>query len=83
MRSEFAYLADILGASQAIAEYVKGQTVESFAEGSMVRDAIYYQLMIIGEATRYLSDSTKEKMPQIPWAAVRRTRNILVQATCS
>jgi uncharacterized protein with HEPN domain len=78
MRSENAYLADILQACEIIAEYVAGHTAESFARTRMVRDAVHYQLMIIGEATRYLSDQVKSQMPQIPWSAVRRTRNILV-----
>ena len=78
MRREFAYLADILAACDKISEYVESQTPGSFETGSIVRDAVYHQLMIIGEATRYRSDATKAQMPQIPWAAVRRMRNILV-----
>jgi uncharacterized protein with HEPN domain len=78
MQNESAYLSDILQACLVIAEYIEGQSLESFQSTRMLRDAVNYQLMIIGEATRYLTEETKAKMPEIPSPAVRRTRNILV-----
>jgi uncharacterized protein with HEPN domain len=78
MRSEAACLCDIFPACEAFAEYIKGHTAESFEKASIVHDAVHYQLMIIGEATRYLSEQTKAQIPQIPWPLVRRTRNVLI-----
>jgi len=78
MRTEAAYLRDILDACFSIADRVEGFDFESFKSSQMLQDSVHYRPMVIGEATRYLSEATQLLMPEIPWPQIKRMRNILV-----
>lgn len=41
------------------------------------RDAVHYQLIVIGEAIRSLPDAAKARDPEIPWSAILGLRNRL------
>ena len=45
------------------------------------RDAAAMSLMVIGETARRLSDDTKARTPEIPWAAIVSLRNRIATAT--
>jgi uncharacterized protein with HEPN domain len=78
MRTEFAYLRDIINASESIIDRVNGLSYETFHSSPLISDSVYYRLLIIGEATRCLSVETQQLMPDIPWQQIRRMRNVLV-----
>lgn len=52
MRHERLFLEDIVSAADAIAEFIEGQTRESFEANRLLRSAVVHQLTIIGEAWR-------------------------------
>ena len=59
-------LRDILDAIEAIESYhVPGY--EEFQSDMRTQDAIFYNLIIIGEAANQVSESFREQHVQIPW----------------
>lgn len=42
-----------------------------------VRDAILYNLVIIGEAVKHVGDTTREEAPDIPWRRIAGLRDLL------
>lgn len=75
-RSERERFADILEAIQRCQDYEPYLQSEEFA--SMAYDAVLRNLAVIGEAVRSLPTETRDRMPDIPWAAIAGLRNIVV-----
>lgn len=62
-----AYLGDILRAIRKIQKNVEGMSFDDLSEHDVVVDAVIYQIIIIGEATRSISPELKNAHPEIPW----------------
>ncbi len=80
MKKDEALLKHVLEAVESIEEYVGKMTKEDFmSEGNkMVRDAVIREFEIIGEATRMLSEETKNLNPDLPWRDIADMRNKLI-----
>lgn len=65
-------------AARKIASYLEGVSPEVWAADSMRRDAVIWQLSIIGEAVGGISDETRASTPEIPWKLIRGLRNNVV-----
>jgi uncharacterized protein with HEPN domain len=68
---------DILAAIEAIESY----RVASFAEfesDPKTQDAIFYNLIILGEAANQVTEGFQENHTQIPWSSLIGTRNVIV-----
>lgn len=76
-RKDAALLWDIRRAAEDILEFVKGMKLHQFESNKVVRYAVERQILVIGEAARNISDSLKEKHPEIPWRAIIGQRNII------
>ena len=68
----------ILEAINHIEDFSKNIDFEGFKENILVRSAIERQLMIVGEASVYITEETKNQYPQIPWRQIRGFRNFVV-----
>ena len=75
-RSEQERFDDILQAIQRCLDY--RSHLESGEFASMAYDAVLRNLAVIGEAVRSLPSETRDKMPDVPWAAIAGLRNIVV-----
>lgn len=75
-RSDEERFADILHAIRRCQEYAP--YLRSDDLGAMAYDAILRNLAVIGEAVRSLPGETKDRMPDIPWAAIAGLRNIVI-----
>jgi uncharacterized protein with HEPN domain len=71
------YLEDILEAIRKVEFYVKGITLEELAGDSMRRDAVLYNLLIIGEAVKAIPDSMKAQYPSIEWRKIGGLRDFV------
>ena len=78
MLRDRAYLLDILEAAKLAVRYVSGKTLEEFLSDIQCQDAVIRRLEIIGEATRRISEATREAMPELPWSDMVGMRNILI-----
>lgn len=72
------YLRDILDAINAIEKFVEGMDFEGFKEDDKTSSAVIRKFEIIGEATRNIPKSVKEKYPHIPWKEMAGFRDKLI-----
>ena len=75
---EYKELKDILDAINAIEKFVEGINFEDFNEDDKTSSAIIRKFEIIGEATKNIPKSIKEKYPNIPWKEMAGFRNKLI-----
>lgn len=78
MRDSNLYLYDILQAIRKIERYTKNAALSDFKKDMLLKDAVFHNLTIIGEAANHLSSSVKVKMPAIEWRKIVDLRNILI-----
>ena len=80
MRSDELYLRDIVEAADFIAEFLNGIEANVFHGSELLRSAVAQKLLIVGEAAARVSDATRMRNSQLPWARIVGFRNILVHA---
>ena len=76
-RDEKLYLLDIIECCKKISEYSKSITYRDFCNDSRTMDAILHNLLVIGEASKHLSNHFVEKYPSIPWKRIKGLRDII------
>lgn len=77
MRTDDGRLGDILLAIAKIKERAAG-SLEAFEQDEMVQVWVIHHLQIIGEAARGISQSVKDRCPEVQWPQIVALRNILV-----
>ena len=70
-------LQDILDAIAAIKRY-QVSSYDEFAADSKTQDAVFFNLIVIGEAANQVSETIREKHVHVPWSAMIGTRNVIV-----
>jgi len=76
-RAELA-LCDLVDAARQIASFLDGVDKERFLDDSMIRSAVYGQLVIIGEAARTVPDDLRHRHAEVPWHRMVGLRNQVV-----
>jgi uncharacterized protein with HEPN domain len=76
-RQEFERLRDIANAIAAIRDYLAAAEGIPTREVDMLRSALLFQFVVIGEAVKHLTTETREAHPDIPWAAVAGLRDLI------
>ncbi len=71
------FLKDILEACNNILEHTKNYSCEDFFADKKTIDAVDYNLIVIGEAAKYIPDDIKEKLKDIPFEEIAGLRNRL------
>jgi uncharacterized protein with HEPN domain len=74
------FMTDVLDAIEKIERYTAGLTFDQFEANEMVLDAVVRNLEIIGEATRYILATLRERYTQVEWSRVVGFRNIVIHA---
>ena len=74
------FIQDILGSIKDIEIFSKGLTKEKFTSNKLKQNAIIRSLEIIGEATKNIPDSFREKYLDVPWKKIAGFRDILSHA---
>jgi uncharacterized protein with HEPN domain len=75
MRTDDLYLSDILKAVRATEVMTAGYDLEAFINDELIRSAVMYQFIIIGEAATQVSRELRERHPDVPWRQARGLRN--------
>jgi uncharacterized protein with HEPN domain len=78
MRDYKLYVKDILDAMEAIETFVEGMELEQFMSDDMVSSAVIRKFEIIGEASKHVPDSIRERYPTIPWKEMSGMRDKLI-----
>jgi len=72
------FIQHILESIEFINEYVKNINMKEFLLSTKIQDGVIRRLEIIGEATKKLSLSFRERYPEIPWKLMAGMRDILI-----
>ncbi|MBW2975956.1 DUF86 domain-containing protein [Candidatus Woesearchaeota archaeon] len=74
------YLKHIVDAIMDIEGSVKKLSKEEFKRSKDTKDAAIRRIEIIGEAVKNISKELKEKHPEVEWAKIAGTRDIMIHA---
>jgi uncharacterized protein with HEPN domain len=77
-RDEKVYLVDVLNNIELIEKFVGSKNKIQLSKDIKTIYSILRALEIIGEATKNLSQSIKNKYPEIPWKEIAGTRDKLI-----
>jgi uncharacterized protein with HEPN domain len=78
MKDDTIYLEHIEDNLKRIILYASGISREAFLENIQLQDACIRQIEIMGEATKRVSDSFKERHPEVPWKDMAGMRDKLI-----
>lgn len=71
------FLRDILDSANKILEYTKDYNEENFYADTKTLEAVEYNLVIIGEASKFIPENAKEHLKDIPFEEIAGLRNRL------
>lgn len=74
---DHAYLRDMLDACDRVSRFVAGKSIDEYRSDDLLRSAVERQIEIVGEAARRVSDTFREKHPEIAWRPIIAQRHIL------
>lgn len=81
MKREYKlYLQDIKGCLFDIGNYINNMSEEDFLKDKKTQDAVARRLEIIGEASRNIPGSLKEKNKHVPWFDLSQFRDLMAHA---
>ncbi|MBN2251686.1 MAG: DUF86 domain-containing protein [Candidatus Altiarchaeota archaeon] len=69
------FLEDIVKAIEKTDEFVEGMSFGEFAADDKTLSAVIRKLEVMGEASKNIPGSFKEKHPDIPWKDIARMRD--------
>lgn len=72
------YLEKILTDLNFIIVHTEGLSKEEIEEADLLIDAVMFRIVQIAEHNGKLSDSFKKSHPEVPWAAIKGMRNLIV-----
>lgn len=72
------YLQDISDSIDDVGNFTKDMTFEKFAKDRKTINAIIRSIEVIGEATKKLPTSVKDKHPSIPWKRMAGMRDKMI-----
>lgn len=75
MRPDHVLLRDIDDALQAATSFVVDLSKAEFIEQRQVRDAVMYELIVVGEAATRLSPGVRAAHPEVEWKQIIAFRN--------
>jgi uncharacterized protein with HEPN domain len=78
MRREELYVADLVDNARAVQEYLAGVSRDRWDQDRVLRDAVLYRLLLLGEIASALPDDLRERYRDVAWRPIRAFRNLAV-----
>lgn len=78
IKDDLVYLNHINDAISRIEEYVHGLSYDEFIEKYLIQDGVIRQIQVVGEATKKISDNTRQKYSLVPWKDIAGMRDKLI-----
>lgn len=72
------YLDDILEAIRKIESYSANMAWRDFSKNGMAIDAMVRNFEVIGEASKHIPVSIRQRYPDVPWKTMAGMRDILI-----
>jgi uncharacterized protein with HEPN domain len=72
------YIEDIADAIESIEEFIIDMEYEEFLRDKKTNFAVVRSLEIIGEATKNIPDSVRDRYPHVPWKDMAGTRDKMI-----
>jgi len=76
-RDPALYLADIVEACKRIERIASGRSDAQLVDDEIVRDALLYSIVVIGEAASRIPAEVLARFPTIAWGRIKGMRNVL------
>ena len=77
-RSVALFVQDMLDSIEKIDSYRAGVTADDFATDSLLQDAVFRRLEVIGEAAKHVSEAVRARHPNVPWQEIAGLRDVLI-----
>ena len=78
VRDDSVYLRHIVDACARIEEFLKDTSKSDFMKNEELQSAVLYQIQIVGEASKRLSEKLREDHPEIVWKKIVGMRDKIV-----
>jgi uncharacterized protein with HEPN domain len=72
------FIDHIIECADIIEHYIKNLAKSKFLKSREKHDAVIRRIEIIGEATKHIPKSFKDKYPDIPWKKIAGMRDMLI-----
>jgi uncharacterized protein with HEPN domain len=82
LKDDRLYLIHIKECIERVKSYTKNGK-EAFFEDTKTQDAVLRNLQILAESTQRLSESLKDKHPEVDWRGISAFRNVAVHGYLS
>lgn len=76
-RDPALYVGDIVEGCRRIERIAEGRTDDQLFDDEVLRDAILFNIVVIGEAAASLPASEQARFPSIPWGRIKAMRNVV------
>jgi uncharacterized protein with HEPN domain len=70
-------LLDIINAARQVLSYMSQVEWVEFTSNSEKQDAVLYRILVMGEATKRLSDEFRAQHPEISWKQIAGMRDVI------
>ena len=77
-KDPLVFIGHIAESIEKIENFSKGLSKEDFFKDEMRQSAIVRQIEIIGEASKNITGSFRNKYPNVPWKAIIGTRDKII-----
>ncbi|MBF1999652.1 MAG: DUF86 domain-containing protein [Synechococcales cyanobacterium M58_A2018_015] len=78
MQRDLQFLLDMLQSAELIMTYTSQCEKEQFISNVQLQDAVIRRLLVIAEAARRVSETTRQTLSNISWQEINGMRNRLV-----
>ena len=78
MQRDLQFLLDMLQSAELIMSYTAQWSKDEFVENVQLQDSVIRRLLVIAEAARRVSESTRRTLLNISWQEINGMRNRLV-----
>ena len=77
-RSVALYAQDMLECIEKVESYCAGVTAAEFAANTLLQDAVFRRLEVIGEAAKHVPQALRSRCPDSPWRRIPGLRDVLI-----
>jgi uncharacterized protein with HEPN domain len=78
MQRDALYIADLVESTRTVRDYLDGIRREQWDDDRVLRDAVLYRLLLLGETASALPDVLRDRYPDVTWRQIRAFRNLAV-----